>query len=460
MNDSALSDLLSRDLSDAEMDRALLDLTLEAAPPAVADAIRVCALPAWFDAAHLALLTGKELEEAEELLKKVAEFSFVLPREDGGYVYHEATRARLLDGWQNPEHAERFTKLSQRLIRHYLNLARRQRPRLSGPDYLNALATMDAAYPNIVAAWERASELGAAQWVRGFAYALHDYFDRRGLWKTKIDWTQRALDACAREGNAESCAGLQNNLGNAYQDLPTGDRGANLQRAIQCYQQALTVYTPEAAPRDYAMTQNNLGTAYQDLPTGDRGANLQRAIQCYQQALRFRTPEAAPLQYATTQNNLGTAYQELPTGDRGANLQRAIQCYQQALRFRTPEAAPLDYAGTQNNLGLAYAKLTTGDRGENLRRALQCAERALNTTDLAAWERAECLFTRGLIHLAMGNEEHALADYREALSLADAVTITDAQGELGSFAADYPDTPGLDAVRALFLSQSNDRICT
>ncbi len=60
----------------------------------------------------------------------------------------------------------------------------------------------------------------------------------------------------------------------------------------------------------------------------------------------------------------------------------------------------------------------------------------------------------------MGNEEHALADYREALSLADAVTITDAQGELGSFAADYPDTPGLDAVRALFLSQSNDRICT
>jgi tetratricopeptide (TPR) repeat protein len=126
-------------------------------------------------------------------------------------------------------------------------------------------------------------------------------------------------------------AGVLNDLGTAYAELPTGDRGANLGRAIECYQQALTVYTPEAAPLDYAMTQNNLGNAYLNLPTGDRGANLGRAIECYQQALRFRTPEAAPFQYATTQNNLGTAYSELPTGDRGANLGRAIECYQQAL---------------------------------------------------------------------------------------------------------------------------------
>jgi tetratricopeptide (TPR) repeat protein len=341
MNDNALSDLLARDLSDAEMDRALLDLTLEAAPSAVADAVRVCALPAWFDAAHLTLLTGGELEEAEDLIEKVAEFSFVLPREDGGYVYHEATRERLLDGWRDPERAARFTKLSQRLVRYYLNLARRQRPRLSGADYLDALATMDASYPNIVAAWERAFELGEMELLRGFAYALADYFDRRGLWEEKIHWAQRALDLCELEEDAESWADMQIILGNAYRNLPTGDRGANLQRAIECYQDALTVHTPEAAPLDYAMTQNNLGNAYADLSTGDRGANLQRAIECYQEALTVYTSEAAPFQYATTQNNLGTAYQELPTGDRGANLQRAIECYQEALRFRTPEAAPL-----------------------------------------------------------------------------------------------------------------------
>ena len=37
-------------------------------------------------------------------------------------------------------------------------------------------------------------------------------------------------------------------LGVAYSELPTGDRGANLQRAIVCYEQALTIYTPEAHP--------------------------------------------------------------------------------------------------------------------------------------------------------------------------------------------------------------------
>ena len=43
-------------------------------------------------------------------------------------------------------------------------------------------------------------------------------------------------------------------------------------------QQALRFLTPEAAPLEYAATQNNLGAAYGELPTGDRGANLTQAI--------------------------------------------------------------------------------------------------------------------------------------------------------------------------------------
>ena len=99
------------------------------------------------------------------------------------------------------------------------------------------------------------------------------------------------------------------------------------------------------------MTQNNLGIAYAELPTGDRAANLARAIDCYTEALRFRTAEAAPLDYAMTQNNLGTAYAELPTGDRAANLARAIDCYTEALRFYTAEAAPAECRLTARSLG-------------------------------------------------------------------------------------------------------------
>ncbi|MDA2915165.1 tetratricopeptide repeat protein, partial [Acidobacteriia bacterium AH_259_A11_L15] len=80
-----------------------------------------------------------------------------------------------------------------------------------------------------------------------------------------------------------------------------------------------------------AMTQNNLGIAYGDLPTGDRGENLGKAIAAYEAALTVRTREQFPVQWAGTQNNLGVAYKNLPTGDRGENLGKAIAAYEAAL---------------------------------------------------------------------------------------------------------------------------------
>ena len=210
----------------------------------------------------------------------------------------------------------------------------------------------------------------------------------------------------------------QNNLGTAYAELPTGDRAANLARAIDCYTEALRFCTAEAAPLDYAMTQNNLGIAYAELPTGDRAANLARAIDCYTEALRFHTAEAAPLDYAVTQNNLGTAYAELPTGDRAANLARAIDCYTQALRFHTAEAAPLDYAMTQNNLGNAYAELPTGDRAANLARAIELLHRGAAVPHRrGALPPSAALTARSLgdVHFEQGRWAEAHAAYSSAI---------------------------------------------
>ena len=86
-------------------------------------------------------------------------------------------------------------------------------------------------------------------------------------------------------------------------------------------------------PRLYwATTQNNLGIAYANLPTGERGDNLRRAIACFEATLRVWTERDFPHDWATTQNNLGIAYANLPTGDRGDNLRRAIECYEAAAR--------------------------------------------------------------------------------------------------------------------------------
>jgi len=398
MNDNVLStwhDLASRGLSDEETARALLDLTLQAAPPEVADAVRLCALPAWFDAELLALLTEpispadeesvrepslpprREELEGSFLLEGVTAFSFVLPREKRGYIYDGMVRARLLDWWRKPENRPRFTRLNDRLARHHLALVREQVPHLGGPDYLDALTTLDAAYSNIRAILEEAAKSDEGEIVRGFAYALADYFRCRGLWADWITWTQAGLDACELMDDTTGAAVMQSNLGEAYFSLPTGDRGANLVRAIECYQAALRFYTPDAAPCAYATVQNNLGNAYRNLITGERAANLARAIECYQAALAaLHTPEAAPIAYAAIQSNLGLAYSSLPTEDQAANLRQTIACYTEALRFYTPEIAPVKYVMLQNNLGEAYRLLSTGDKVANLEKAIDCYREA------------------------------------------------------------------------------------
>ncbi len=83
------------------------------------------------------------------------------------------------------------------------------------------------------------------------------------------------------------------------------------------------------------MTQNNLGNAWSDLPSGNRDENLRQAIACYEAALRVRTETDFPQDWATTQNNLGNAWSNLPSGNRDANLRQAIACYEAALRVST-----------------------------------------------------------------------------------------------------------------------------
>ncbi len=211
----------------------------------------------------------------------------------------------------------------------------------------------------------------------GLAYWDLPTGDRAANVQHAIDCFQAALQVRTREAFPADWAMTQHNLGRAYIDLPTGDRAANLQHAIDCFQAALQVRAREAFPVRWASTQNNLGRAYWDLPTGDRAANLQQAIDCLQAALQVRTREAFPADWAMTQNNLGNAYSLLPIGDRAANLQRAIDCYQAALQVHTREAFPSDWAMTQNNLGIAYRSLPSGDRAANLQRAIDCFQAAL-----------------------------------------------------------------------------------
>jgi CHAT domain-containing protein len=255
----------------------------------------------------------------------------------------------------------------------------------------------------------------------GIAYQELPTGDRVANVQHAIQCFKQALTIYTPDTAPLEFAGTQHNLGNAYQDLPIGEREINLRRAIQCYQQSLNFRTPEEAPLDYAMTQNDLGNAYIGLNTGNIGRNIQRAIGCYQQALNVYTPEVTPRDYAMIQNNLGTAYVKLPIGDRGANLQRAIQCYRQALNIYTPQTTPLDYAMAQNNLANAYRDLPTGNRESNLQRAIQCYQQALEIYRIEIWpNRARDIYRHlGATYFATGNWTAAHDTFAQALSLTE-----------------------------------------
>jgi len=91
-------------------------------------------------------------------------------------------------------------------------------------------------------------------------------------------------------------------------------------------EEVLSKLTERDFPVQWATTQNNLGNAYSDLPTGDRAENLKKAIACYEAALRVYTERDFPVQWATTNFNMALAYSLLiPLGTSNAR-QRAIVC--------------------------------------------------------------------------------------------------------------------------------------
>ncbi|MBN1202172.1 MAG: TIR domain-containing protein [Anaerolineae bacterium] len=303
---------------------------------------------------------------------------------------------------------------------YYEALARQHDKR---QDYLG----LDVESDNLAAAFEWALDAGDAEAAYWLANACGHFLANRGRFDQRLDWCQRAAAALEDHPDDRLRAAVQVSLGNAYRELPTGDRRANLGRAVAAFEEALRFYTPEAAPLDYAMTQTNLGAAYADLAEiEDRAGNLARAVAAFQEALRFRTPETAPLDYAMTQNNLGTTYADLAAiEDRAGNLKRAVTAFEQALRFRTPEAAPQAYAMTQTNLGAAYRQLSEiEDRAENLKRAVAAYEQALRfrTPEAAPLAYATTQNNLGAAYQQLSeiedraeNLERAVAAYEQAL---------------------------------------------
>jgi tetratricopeptide (TPR) repeat protein len=259
----------------------------------------------------------------------------------------------------------------------------------------------------------------------GLAYADLPTGDRSANLRRAIAYYEEAARAYSEAGRREDWARTQNNLGNAYRDLPTGDRGANLARAIKCYEAALEVFAEDGIPLRLAQTEANLGLTYIHLPTGDRAKNLEAAIAYCQAALQVLTEDDHPEFWAKTVNNLGLAFWQRRLGERGANLGWARECFEAALRVWTEPRFPRDWATATSNIGIVLAELPTGDRAQNLKQAIERYEAALRVrtrTDYPSdWAMTQANLATAYEALPTGdrraNVQQAIHHYEAALSV-------------------------------------------
>ena len=118
----SLADFVSKLEAAENPAHALIERTIESAArtdPALAEALRFCAIPRRFDAEIVAVLRDApgDLETGARLLAGLRQHNFVLPRRDGGFVYHDTIRDLLIEDWRGtPEKAALFQKYNRRLV--------------------------------------------------------------------------------------------------------------------------------------------------------------------------------------------------------------------------------------------------------------------------------------------------------------------------------------------------------
>jgi tetratricopeptide (TPR) repeat protein len=196
-------------------------------------------------------------------------------------------------------------------------------------------------------------------------------------------------------GLPEDWAREQFNQANVWCDLPEEGHSEKWTQAILLYEGALQVRTKEKARELYAGTMQNLGTAYRELRSDDRGRNVRKAIRCYHEALRVRWATSSRLKAALLHHNFGNAFLTLAEVEKSQDKRhagRALRHFNRALQFYSRNDHPCDYAKTQLSRGQAYVLLAQQGPEEHLHSAEFCFSEAREC--LAFCEDSELFKTR------------------------------------------------------------------
>jgi tetratricopeptide (TPR) repeat protein len=441
-----MSERLERITPEMDEEKALgliLDELMDRADPDVAEAIRFCAIPHWFDEEILAWLRGERREPSQrtrEILAELTELTVVGPYHDRGYAYHENVRNLLLHRWRQ-ENAERFQELGGVAAAYYADklgmgkswlarmadkvrrALRRERVETEEP---RAEWQREEMYHLLVADNERGFELFYDMFGEATSfYRLstcdhllklveeqqdhltqeHQLWWRLGRGKLRRDsgeW-QEALEIFeglwGEDLPSDLESTLANDLGSLYKAKGEWDK------AIEYYQHSLEIDKKVGDEHGMATTFNNLGLVYNAKGEGDK------AIEYYQRSLEIDKKVGDEHGMATTFNNLGAVYQAKGEWDK------AIDYFERDLAICEKVGDEHGMAPAFNNLGFVYQAKGEWDKAiEHYQRSLEIAEKMGDEHGMAT-----TFDNLGSVYKAKGEWDKAIEYFQRDLAICEKV---------------------------------------
>jgi CHAT domain-containing protein/tetratricopeptide (TPR) repeat protein len=193
-------------------------------------------------------------------------------------------------------------------------------------------------------------------------------------------------------------------LAKCHDQLGSGRRRVNLQRAVHWHHAAGRILTKLESPREWAANHYYIGRALIEVASSQ--ASCMHAMRHYRAGLSVIRKEDNPIAFALFAVEMAEAWRLMSGGNRVQNLTRAIRWYRRARRASRPEIDLQTWSIATTNLANLYRDLAATSQPSALGKALRRYDEVLGRLN----ERT----LPSLWAVALFNKGRALEERREA----------------------------------------------
>jgi tetratricopeptide (TPR) repeat protein len=406
-----------------------LDEMIDQAEPDMSEAVRLCAVPHWFNEDILAWLRGEERKPSGrtlEILSKMTSLPFVGSHQDRGYEYQKNIRNLLLHRWRK-NNAKRFEELSVRTAAYFTNtlrsekLSEQQRAEWEYEEMYHLLAadkkhgierfislskraidtyklsTLDLL---LSMAGEQADDLSAEDqlWIPFFEGKKHVVSNN---WEQALKVWEKLIEK-RKQFAPELEKTFAVNLSILYKEM------GEWNKAIMCFQDSLKILEEARDENGMADILNNRGFLYKDK------GEWQKAKEDFESA--FQKFEKIGDEYGQTISlkNLGLLYKDNRKWDE------AIQRFEESLAILQRLGDERGMAITYNDLGFLYKdKGTLYKDEETWDQAIKYFEQSWKILDTLGDEQgtAAAFNNLGFLYIDKQDWENARKNFENAYKI-------------------------------------------